>query len=820
MDKNYHLPELLAPVSSFAMCQAAVHNGADAIYVGVPHWNARGRAQDLSLHELREMIEFCRLRDVRVFFAMNVLVFEKELQDLPPYLMELVRLEPDAFITQDVGLARLIRQICPQQELHASTQMTLASAEAVQCVEDLDFRRVVLARELSLPEIRQIHDQVRLELEVFVHGALCVSYSGQCLTSESFGGRSANRGQCAQSCRLPYTLWVDGKKHDTRGRHFLFSPQDLCALDEVHELAQIGVHSLKIEGRLKSAEYVAAVTASYRSQLDRGSVLLSQRETLDALFSRGLFTGWLRGTDHQKLVNGFYSSHQGVQVGEVVRVERTGVRVRWLANAPACQAGDGVVFVQATTRQELGGRLYAVGKTDAFGTLLEFRHDLNLQEIENSWQVWRNDSPALESQVRRTFTDKANFRRVPVRAELEGIPGQSLRLRYQDAHGAVGEAQSPEPLLAAQKELDPAWMNDEVGALTATPYVLKNFINQVSGAFVPKPLLRKLRQEACAQIDVARLQWKILDIHNPQSYPSEKSHEQKPMLNLLVRHEKQLESLEKGMQLDAIYLDYDYGKRHETSLARIRQLGYRAGIATLRIHKSGENRYLENIAKMQPDQVLVRSLGALHWLREMGFDEKTLVGDHSLNVCNSMTAEWMRQKGLGQLHAAWDLNRQQLVDLLTQYGGSRFEAGLHFYVPTYHMEHCVFASMLSKGPRYPECKVPCMVYQLEVEDHKGEKHFLQSDAECRNTLYLGKPQSMVKLTPELLQLGVRRFRIEVLQESAQDVQKKVATYSALLEGHLDAEQAFLRLDVVEKYGITEGQLFNETRWVDRKQEKK
>ena len=191
------------PVGTREMLEAAIQNGADAVYYGVPHWNARGRTEDFSFEDVAEMIRYARIRSVRTFLAMNILVFEREIRDLPEFLEKLIALKPDAFIIQDIGLARLIKAIAPDQEIHASTQMTLASAEAVNFASQLGFNRAVLARELSLKQIASIKEATPLELEVFVHGALCVSYSGQCLTSENFGGRSANRGQCAQSCRLP-----------------------------------------------------------------------------------------------------------------------------------------------------------------------------------------------------------------------------------------------------------------------------------------------------------------------------------------------------------------------------------------------------------------------------------------------------------------------------------------------------------------------------------------------------------------------------------------------------------------------------------------
>lgn len=192
-------PELLLPVGTRDMLESAINNGADAVYYGVPHWNARGRTEDFSFEDVEEMIRYARLRGVKTYLAMNILIFEREIQELPEFLERLIALKPDAFIIQDIGLARLIKAISPEQEIHASTQMTLASSEAVNLVKDIGFSRAVLARELSAKQIAQIKSLTDLELEVFIHGALCVSYSGQCLTSENFGGRSANRGQCAQS---------------------------------------------------------------------------------------------------------------------------------------------------------------------------------------------------------------------------------------------------------------------------------------------------------------------------------------------------------------------------------------------------------------------------------------------------------------------------------------------------------------------------------------------------------------------------------------------------------------------------------------------
>jgi U32 family peptidase len=267
-------PELLAPAGSWDCAKAAVENGADAIYFGLERFNARMRAQNFTEAELPRLMEFLHRRGVKGYVTLNTLVFPNELAEAEQYLRTIITAGADAVIVQDVGICRLIRHLSPDFPIHASTQMTVTSAAGVEFARSLGCQLVVLARECSLKEINKIQTQladrqISLPLEVFVHGALCVAYSGQCLTSESLGGRSANRGECAQACRMPYELMADGKPVDLGDRRYLLSPQDLAGVDVLPDLIQTGVHCLKIEGRLKSPEYVANVTRVYRQAIDR-----------------------------------------------------------------------------------------------------------------------------------------------------------------------------------------------------------------------------------------------------------------------------------------------------------------------------------------------------------------------------------------------------------------------------------------------------------------------------------------------------------------------------------------------------------------------
>ncbi len=922
-------PELLLPVGTRDMLESAINNGADAVYYGVPHWNARGRTEDFSFEDVEEMIRYARLRGVKTYLAMNILIFEREIQELPEFLERLIALKPDAFIIQDIGLARLIKAISPEQEIHASTQMTLASSEAVNLVKDIGFSRAVLARELSAKQIAQIKSLTDLELEVFIHGALCVSYSGQCLTSENFGGRSANRGQCAQSCRLPYRIFVDGKEWKDPKARYLFSTRDLCALPKLEELREIGVESLKVEGRLKSPEYVAAVSHAYRKALEKLNeygyknvagnngncadanensaennkncatdlgLNAQDLEPLEVLFSRGLNTGWLDGVNHQELVDGSFSNHHGELIGTVVQVERGSVIVELEDKPVPCTLlpGDGILFEEYRAEPEprqTGSRLYkatwsasahdtrsaknarenARGNSrtekNAFRTVpgsvtgiaeksqvrLEFGREFDLRKVGYGMKAYRNDSPALEKELHKTFTDRSFAKHIPVCMTLEGAIGKPLKLTIaeraiapsetRDNHEGyenrattrVNSATVEGPVLEAARNESSAdalqaIAKKELSGLSATAYVLDKLeIKLPQNAFLPGKILRTLRQDAVQALDEKRLQWKELApsaengrefLHHVAHVATSSSKEipasagmtKRMNITVLVRRPEQIDALQ-GLDIDKVVMDFDWGVKYDEPLERIHKLGFEAGIATLRIHKPSENHYIKQILTLMPDFALVRNLGSLSLLKDSGIP---MVGDYSLNATNSASYDWLLSQGLERLHPSWDLNSTQLFDLLKNIDGSKLELALHQYMPAFHSEYCAFARALTTGRRFPECKKICTQHKVEILDHKGERHFLQSDAECRNTLFVGKPQSALKLLPKLIAQNVNSYRLELLDEEPESVRRKIDIYTQAIRGKLDIDTAISKAGVEEKYGLSEGQLFNESTWQDRK----
>ena len=431
-DQVLERPELLAPAGGWDCLKAAVANGADAVFFGLPRFNARLRADNFTEEELPEVMAFCHRHGVKAYVTLNTLVFTSELEDAADYLRLLNRCGVDALIVQDIGIVRLAAALVPELPIHASTQMTLTSPQGVEIAGELGITRSVLARELSLRELKRF-DTSRMPLEVFVHGALCVAYSGQCLTSESLGQRSANRGECAQACRMPYELVVDGAIRDLGDRRYLLSPQDLAAVNDIPDLIASGVTSFKIEGRLKSPEYVAAVCQVYRKAID--AALAGQaceaspedRYQLEMAFSRGLYSGWMHGVNHQELVHARFGKKRGAFVGTIASLGSDFVAFESLA---PLKPGDGIVFDAGTdTDQEQGGRIYEIRDGRYY-----FRHGhLDMNRLKVGDRIWKTNDPDLDKRLRQSYASRIEPRhRTPFDVSVSGRAGVPLVMQTGD----------------------------------------------------------------------------------------------------------------------------------------------------------------------------------------------------------------------------------------------------------------------------------------------------------------------------------------------------------------------------------------------------
>lgn len=808
--------ELLLPVGDMNMLLAAIHHGADAVYMGVPYFNARGRSQDFSFDDLKEMIDLAHLYGVKVNLAFNVVIFENEIPKVREVLENILPMGPDAFIVQDLGLAKIIREMAPQQRIHASTQMTVTNADAMELLSDLKIDRFVLGRENSLPEIELIRSQTDKELEVFVHGALCVAYSGQCFTSESIGGRSANRGQCAQSCRLDYELWVDDQKKDMGNKKYLVSPKDLMGIEEVPRLKEIGVDSFKIEGRLKAPEYVAATAHHYRQVLDGESIDLERRrQELATTYSRGFFTGWLHGVDHQNLVDATYSSHRGIKLGEVLNVKNKTIAIK---SEIKLHAGQGLLIVYQG--QEVGSKIFSV-KT--IGDLQEIEL-VGKVAIEKGSDVYLNSDEVLARKWQKGWSSREFQKRISINLEVTGVIGSSLKAIARDPEGRTVEVISEVPLSVAEsRPVSGEMILDELKSLGSTAYILNNVsMNVDENIFIHNRALKNMRREMVEKLNKTRLSRDNVMTGSFPELVKEKANIQTPKLNILLRTKKQVEELAARFEsilplkdfIATVILDFEFGKDYGPSIEILRSFDLKVALATTRILKPKEYYNLNTIIRHRPDYILVRNLGALNYLKAK--TNIPLIGDFSLNITNSYSLDYILSKGLESVNMSYDLNQEQLLDVV-RFNPTGIEVTIHQYMPEFHMEHCVFAAFLSQGHSFKDCGKPCESHELKLKDPYNNWHYLKADQECRNTFFKATPQSASFMIDELKNLGVARFRLEALNEDGDSLLLKVKTYLELIAGRIDSQEVVSRLKMVETYGLSTGQLDRKDAYKDRKQ---
>jgi len=841
------LPELLAPAGDWDCARAAVENGADAIYFGLDKFNARMRAQNFTGADLPKLVDFLHRRGVRGYVTLNTLVFENELADAEKYLRTMIAAGIDAVIVQDVGICRLIRRLSSDFPIHASTQMTVTSAAGVEFARELGCNLVVLARECSLPEIEKIQAaaNAQLPLEVFVHGALCVAYSGQCLTSEALGGRSANRGECAQACRMPYDLISDGKQVPLGDRKYLLSPQDLAGLEVLPELIRAGVASLKIEGRLKSPEYVANITKIYRKALDncglqtagRGistpqanpqSAIQNPQYEMEMAFSRGLYTGWFGGTNNQQLVHARFGKKRGVYLGEIAGVQREKVLIH--LEGPL-KLGDGVVFDAGKPEdQEEGGRVYEIQNPkskirNSQSVELGFgRGDIDFSRVHVGDKLWKTSDPELDRRLRQSFGgDAPKFQR-PVEIEVQGVAGKPLTLIAQDELGHVARVDSAMPLAEAGKQpLTTERLREQLGRLGGTPFKLGELKNNLFGnVLLPVSELNRLRRQVVEELDRLRMQpkrWELKTASEERAGQTSGVVESKPQAtqsseSQLIVMVRSLDQLEAALRcgLTTVYCEFEDPKKYREAVnlfhtargceSAIRNPQSVIFVAPPRIFKMGEEWTLEQVRSCNADGYLVRNYDHLKF-----FANDRCIGDYSLNVANRLTADYFKNRfKLERVTTSYDLNFQQLEALLQAAPPEWFEVTIHQHIPMFHMEHCVFCAFLSSGTDFRNCGRPCDRHDVRLRDRVGEEHPLKADVGCRNTVFNSRAQTGAEYVARMIELGVRHFRLEFLNETPDQVVQTISKYRQLLRGEITGTQLWRELKLMNQLGVTRGQI--------------
>jgi U32 family peptidase len=859
--------EILAPAGDDASLAAALNAGAEAVYFGLDEGlNARARATNFSLATLATTMEQIHRAGAKGYLTLNTLVFEDELPIVERLIRGAATSGVDALIVQDPAVALLARAVAPTLHVHASTQMTISSAEGALFAQALGITRVVVPRELSVDEVKRFAAGTSLELEVFIHGALCVSWSGQCLTSEAWGGRSANRGQCAQSCRLPYELVIDGQTKPLGDVEYLLSPLDLAGARAVAALADTGVVSLKIEGRLKGPAYVMSTVQGYRRWRD---AVLAKRDTspeaqsqlqsdlgrMAVAYSRGFSDGFLAGSDHQDLVEGRFPKHRGALLGEVVEVKPPLVRVRAAPRTasggaalndggralgqtavslpviggasphdargvplqlPDLQPGAGVGFDTAAPQtEEPGGPLFGVEPT-ADGWWLRFgKPGPDLSAVRAGHHVFLNSDPTLSAEA-KVATQTEVTGRLGTTITVWGVAGKPLGCRFSHGSTAV-QGSTVEPLtLAHGAGLDVVRLAEKLGALGGTPFVLRHveLDGLQPGLHVSPSALKSLRRQLVPQLEQAVLAKAIHAVAPVDVTPKVVADAQalaprratamgeQPLIVPLVRTAEQLEAV---IALGFLEVELDFMELVglEKALRHAKAAGLRVTLATTRIQKPTEQGYDARLARLQPDGVLVRHWGAMVSFAKQS-DGPLVHGDFSLNVTNSVTARHLLSWGLDTLTVSHDLDETQLFAMIQGVPVERLTVVAHHHISTFHTEHCVYAHTLSHGRDWRTCGRPCEKHRVALRDVKGHEHPVVVDVGCRNTVFNAQAQSAARVIPRLLLAGVRRYRVELVWEDGVTARRVLSAYHRLVNAQATVDAVLAEVSAIEQFGVTAG----------------
>ncbi len=792
------VPELLAPAGTLDAVRAAVANGADAVYLGASRFNARDDGAQLTLDELEEACAIAHARGARVYLTFNILIKPAELTDALTYLGECVDRGIDAAIVQDIGIVGLIQRVYPELEVHGSTQMTVHDASGAAVMERLGVQRVVLARENTLDDVRAIRSAVPdLGLETFVHGALCISYSGQCFMSGMISERSANRGACVQSCRKDYTLddVLTGQELD---RGYLISAKDLAAHDHLPALAELGVGCLKIEGRKKRPEYVATVTQGYRTWLDRiaagawtAAPSVDETQPLVQIFSRGFTGGMYGGRAGRGYITRDQPDNAGVTLGVVVGRDRGDLLVEV---SEAFAPGDGIglepppgtrarstgftidaVRTLATrggvTRQALGARA-AAGSTQG-GSLL-------------GWRVVRTSHAALLERARASYAalpSDARARKARLDVRVFGAAGAPLKAVFTSGDDSV-TVRSELPLAhASKRELDAAVLREQLGRLGETPFALGavDTAALASGLFLPVSELNRLRQAATDELMTHRDWARASDLADRAERIAG------AVRTVAVTRQAHAASATEGLAgataapfalrasvydlgdaraaaaAGATEIVLDPFLRHPTPpLARVRALaddlraeGVGLRLRTPTIVRPAERRVVDKWLALG----LPTLTGHLGLLAELGAGGADVIGDYALNVFNEHTAAGLFALGATGLTLSVELTMDEMTQLVAPWSGAGFDVFVYGRPEGMTIEHCVLSAAFDRTPT--TCRDLCVQKHANVAitDPHGYTFAVATDSACRNRLLHSRPVDGSEYLPRLWRAGVRGYQL-------------------------------------------------------------
>ena len=764
--------ELLAPVGSFDALKAAVQNGANAVYLGGKDFSARASANNFDREELIEAVKYAHIRDVRVFVTTNTLIKQDEIEDFVEYAKFLYDIDVDALIMQDIGVAMLIHELLPDFELHASTQMVAHSLEDVQYLESIGFKRVVLARELTVDEIKYICDNTNVDIEIFVHGALCVCYSGGCLMSSMIGNRSGNRGRCAQPCRQKYTM-IDistGEEIHSNGE-YLLSTKDLNTIEDVDKIIETGVLSLKIEGRMKKPEYVATVINSYRNAIDeyqatkKVNISTETMEDLYTIFNRKFTKGLILGEVGEDVMNSNVPNNQGLYVGKVVDYNKKAKRLK-IKLEGTLKKGDGINLGGGTIGRIIKGK--EIAQIGYKGETIELDF---IGEARKNQPVFKTSDTNLIDKAQKTYTQDKEFAKSLIDAEITIKLGEYPELKLIDKNNNSVTVKGDKLVEKALKvALGEEKIETQIKKLGNTPYELDDLkINLDEGVSMPISLINQMRREAIELLDEARIPVKDRAYKDSKIKYSPKKYAKDTNSNSKIRVKiNNIEALKSIINLDIDMIYYEDVATLEQAMAMATANNKKLIYSAPRIVRNREYKRLEKSNEYCKENVQISALGQVKYYKENS-ENVSFDVDYYLNPFNSETINHYKKEGATTVCISQELNIHEIKET-TKYTDMEIETVAYGYIPMMLSEYCpmgVVARSCKKDKRCATCKESKYV----LRDFKGEEYRISQDLFCRSTIYNSIANCLINNLDELSDAGINVFRLDFTHESPELISK-------------------------------------------------
>jgi len=788
--------EILAPVGSKESFYAAIATGANAVYMGGKLFNARHYASNFEIDEIKELVTYAHLRNVKIYITMNTLLKDIELKDTVSYIKDLYQVGVDALIIQDLGLYKIIKLLCPNFEIHASTQMSIHNADGARLCKQLGFERVVLARETNIGEIKEIVKE-NIELEVFIHGALCQSYSGQCLMSSMLGGRSGNRGRCAQPCRLPYEIVSIDNNNFQSEKKFYLSPKDLCTIDDVDELVKAGVYSLKIEGRMKRPEYVATVVNNYKSKLadTKGIKIDKIKEELMQIFNRGFTNGFLFGSGGKEYLSLDQPNNKGIEIGKVISSKKKNTYI--LEVSVELEIGDGIEF--RLNDNSCGLQL------NKFKKIKDKVYELEYSKNINKYIIYRTSQKKLLDKAQEL--SKKDDIKYPLHLNIYLEKDKPLKLVAEDINlGYKVEVQGNQITELAQKNgLDKERIFKTLNKLGDTVFYYSDVVyNLDDNLYLPVKEINKCRRLLIEKLESNRTDLKrenkIFEEETFKLLKLEKEKELSSEFSLNAYYRKLDQISEKHFNyLNRIYLplselNEEFLEKYSKKIEIYGVLNRILDNNEMLISKKNIRKYDKYLAgivatNLSHIELLKDYTGAIH-------------GGEGLNIFNSIAGMKLNEMGLSSMTVSPELNLNE-VSAMKKINNSKYELIGYGNLALMIMKNCPFSAITNCNKKCGLCKYSS---KYGLKDRKNKIFPIYKDGFKNSVLYNSQKLIITDQMNKIKKSGINQIRLDFINESQIEIEEVLKYYKENINANKTIEKPKFIQNLIDNQEYTRGHM--------------